>query len=81
MHYLQRGGRVWIRIFPHQPITKKPPETRMGSGKGDVAEYVAVLRPGRVIFEIGGIARSHAQEALRLAGSKLPIRTKFITKE
>jgi large subunit ribosomal protein L16 len=81
MHYLKRGGRVWIRIFPHQPITKKPPETRMGSGKGDVVDYVAVVRPGRVMFELGGVARLHAEEAFRLAGTKLPVRTKFVAKD
>lgn len=80
MHYLRRGGRVWIRIFPDKPITKKPPETRMGSGKGDVYEYVAVVRPGRIMFEIGGVEHSQAEEALRLAGHKLPVRTKFISK-
>lgn len=81
MHSIRRGGRLWIRIFPDKPITKKPPETRMGSGKGDVYEYVAVVRPGRIVFEMGGIARDQAIEALRLAAAKLPIRTKFIEKE
>lgn len=81
MHYLKRGGRLWIRIFPDKPITKKPPETRMGSGKGEVSEYVAVVRPGRVVFELGGVSRQQAFEALRLAGTKLPIRTKFVAKE
>lgn len=81
MHYLKRGGRLWIRIFPDKPITKKPPETRMGSGKGEVSEYVAVVRPGRVVFELGGVSREQACEALRLAGTKLPIRTKFVAKE
>ncbi len=80
-HYTKRGGRIWIRIFPDKPITKKPPETRMGSGKGDVYEYVAVVRPGRVLFEMGGITKVEAQESLRLASAKLPIRTRFITKE
>jgi large subunit ribosomal protein L16 len=80
MHYLKRGGRLWIRIFPDKPVTKKPPETRMGSGKGDVAEYVAVVRPGRIIFEMEGITRDQAKEALRLASAKLPVRTRFIEK-
>ena len=80
-HYTQRGGRVWIRVFPDKPITKKPPETRMGSGKGDVYEYVAVVRPGRILFEMSGITREQAQESLRLASAKLPIRTRFVVKE
>lgn len=80
-HYTKRGGRIWIRIFPDKPITKKPPETRMGSGKGDVYEYVAVVRPGRMLFEMGGITKAEAKESLRLASAKLPIRTRFITKE
>lgn len=80
MHYLKRGGRLWIRIFPDKPITKKPPETRMGSGKGDVSEYIAVVRPGRIVFELGGVTRDQATEALRLAGAKLPVRTKFVEK-
>ena len=79
-HSIRRGGRVWIRIFPDKPITKKPPETRMGSGKGDVAEYVCVVRPGRVLFEMSGVTRDAAFEALRLAGVKLPIQTKFIAR-
>lgn len=80
-HYTRRGGRVWIRIFPDKPITKKPPETRMGSGKGDVYEYVAVIRPGRILFEMGGITSDQAKEAMRLASAKLPVRTVFIVKE
>lgn len=80
-HYTRRGGRVWIRIFPDKPITKKPPETRMGSGKGDVYEYVSVVRPGRVLFEMAGITREQAVESLRLAAAKLPIRTMFVVKE
>src|SRR5689334_17264555 len=80
-HSTQRGGRVWIRIFPDKPITKKPPETRMGSGKGDVAEYVAVVRPGRVLFEMSGITKEQAKESLRLASAKLPVRTRFVEKE
>ena len=80
-HYTKRGGRIWIRIFPDKPISKKPPETRMGSGKGDVYEYVAVVKPGRVLFEMGGISLEDAKESMRLASAKLPIRTKFVTKE
>lgn len=80
MHYLKRGGRVWIRIFPDKPITKKPPETRMGSGKGDVYEYVSVVKPGRILFEVAGVELSAAKEAFRLAGAKLPVRTKFVSK-
>lgn len=79
-HFTKRGGRIWIRIFPDKPITKKPPETRMGSGKGDVYEYVAVVRPGRVLFEMSGITADDAKEAMRLASAKLPIRTKFVIK-
>lgn len=80
-HYTKRGGRIWIRIFPDKPISKKPPETRMGSGKGDVYEYVAVVRPGRMLFEMGGITLVDAKESLRLASAKMPIRTKFVTRE
>jgi large subunit ribosomal protein L16 len=80
-HHIRRGGRVWIRIFPDKPITKKPPETRMGSGKGDVAEYVCVVRPGRVLFEMSGVDRALAAEAMRLAGIKLPIKSKFVARE
>jgi large subunit ribosomal protein L16 len=79
-HYTQRGGRIWIRIFPDKPITKKPPEVRMGSGKGDVYEYVATVKPGRIIFEIAGISQEMAMEALRRASYKLPVKTKFIYK-
>ncbi|MBI3576634.1 50S ribosomal protein L16 [Candidatus Gottesmanbacteria bacterium] len=79
-HATRRGGRVWIRIFPDKPITKKPPETRMGSGKGDVYEYVAVVRPGRVLFEMGGVLLESAKEAMRLAAIKLPVRTRFVVK-
>jgi large subunit ribosomal protein L16 len=81
MHEIRRGGRVWIRIFPDKPMSKKPPETRMGSGKGDVAEYVAVVRPGRVLFEMGGVSRDLSQNALRLAAAKLPVKTKFVEKD
>lgn len=80
-HYTQRGGKVWIRIFPDKPITKKPPEVRMGGGKGDVYEYVAPVLPGRVLFEMGGVSKEVAMEALRLAAHKLPVKTKFISKE
>ncbi|MCL5676001.1 MAG: 50S ribosomal protein L16 [Patescibacteria group bacterium] len=80
-HYTQRGGRMWIRIFPDKPISKKPPETRMGSGKGDVAEYVSVVRPGRILFEIGGVSLDISKEAMRLASHKIPVKTKFVAKE
>lgn len=79
-HFTKRGGRIWIRIFPDKPITKKPPETRMGSGKGDVYEYVAVVRPGRILFEMGGVSMEDAKESMRLASAKLPVRTKFVTR-
>lgn len=77
-HFTQRGGRLWIKIFPDKPITKKPPEVRMGSGKGDVHEYVAVVRPGRILFEMGGVTRETAMEALRLASHKLSVKTRII---
>jgi len=80
-HSTRRGGRIWIRIFPDKPVTKKPPETRMGSGKGDVFEYVAVVRPGRILFEMAGISHEQAIESLRLAAAKLPVRTIFVEKE
>ncbi|MDP2649582.1 MAG: 50S ribosomal protein L16 [bacterium] len=80
-HFTQRGGRVWIRIFPDKPITKKPAETRMGSGKGEVYEYVTSIKPGRVLFEMGGIPKEMAFSALRLAAYKLPMKTKIIEKE
>lgn len=79
-HYTARGGRIWIRIFPDKPVTKKPPEVRMGSGKGDVHEYVATVKPGRVLFEMGGVTKDIAYEALRLASHKLPIKTRIITR-
>ena len=79
--YTKRGGNVWIRIFPDKPVTKKPAETRLGSGKGAPEYWVSVVKPGRVMFEIGGIPEDVAREALRLAGHKLPIKTKFISKE
>ena len=80
-HYTARGGRIWIRIFPDKPITKKPPEVRMGSGKGDIHEYVAPVKAGRMLFEMGGITKDIALEALRLAAHKLPIKTRIVTKE
>ncbi len=79
-HFTQRGGRIWIRVFPDKPITKHPAESRMGSGKGDVEGYVAVVKPGSLIFEMGAVAKGVAEEALRLAAHKLPIRTKFVEK-
>lgn len=79
-HYTQRGGRIWIRIFPDKPITKKPPEVRMGGGKGDIHEYVAPVKSGRVLFEMGGVTNEIAKEALRLASHKLPVKTHFITR-
>lgn len=79
-HYTKRGGRIWIRIFPDKPITKKPAETRMGGGKGDVSEYVAVVKAGRVLFEMGAVTQDIAREAMRLASHKLPIKTRFVQK-
>ena len=79
--YTKRAGQVWIKIFPDKPITEKPAETRMGSGKGSPEYWVAVVKPGRVMFEIGGIDESQAREALRLAAHKLPIKCKFVKKE
>ena len=79
--YLKRGGKVWIKIFPDKPITEKPAETRMGSGKGSPEYWVAVVKPGRVMFEIAGVDRELAAEAMRLAANKLPIKCKFVTKE
>lgn len=80
-HYTQRGGRLWIRIFPDKPITKKPAETRMGSGKGDVFEFVARVQKGRILFEMGGVTKDIAFSALRLASHKLPISTRIIERE
>ncbi len=77
-HYTQRGGRIWIRVFPDKPITKHPAESRMGSGKGDVEGYVAVVRPGQLIFEMGAVTKEIASEALRLASHKLPIGTRMV---
>ncbi|MCS6836425.1 MAG: 50S ribosomal protein L16 [Anaerolineae bacterium] len=78
VRYIRRRGKIWIRIFPDKPYTKKAAETRMGNGKGAVEYYVAVVRPGRILFEMGGVPEDLAREALRLAAAKLPIRTKFV---
>jgi large subunit ribosomal protein L16 len=78
--YMKRGGKVWIRIFPDKPVTLKPAETRMGKGKGAVDHWIAVVKPGRIIFEISGVREEIAKEAVRLAGNKLPIATRFVTK-
>ena len=78
--YIKRGGKVWIKIFPDKPVTAKPAETRMGSGKGAPEYWVAVVKPGRVLFEMGGVNPVIAREAMRLAGHKLPIKTKFVIK-
>ena len=79
--FIKRGGKVWIRIFPDKPLTKKPAETRMGKGKGNPEEWVSVIRPGRVLFEMGGVTQDIADEALKLASYKLPIKTKFVMRE
>ena len=79
--YIRRGGKVWIKIFPDKPITEKPAETRMGSGKGSPEYWVAVVKPGRIMFEMNGVSEEVAKEAMRLAGHKLPIKTKFIVRE
>lgn len=79
--HCRRGGKVWIRIFPDKAYTKKPAETRMGSGKGSPEGWVAVVKPGRILFEIGGVPEDLAREAVRLAGHKLPIRTRFLVRE
>jgi len=78
--YIKRGGKLWIRIFPDKPFTKKPAETRMGSGKGNIEGYVAVVKPGRIMFELAGVDEATAKEALRLARHKLPIKTKFVAR-
>ena len=78
--FMKRGGKVWIRVFPDKPISAKPAETRMGSGKGAVDHWVAVVKPGRIIFEIGGVSEEIAKEAVRLASHKLPIKTRFIVR-
>lgn len=77
-HFTKKGGRLWIRVFPDKPITEKPPEVRMGGGKAQVKEYAAVVRPGKIIFELSGVSGEKAKQALRRAAEKLPIRTKFI---
>ena len=79
--YTKRGGQVWIKVFPDKPVTKKPAETRMGSGKGSPEYWVAVVKPGRVLFEIAGVPEEVAREALRLASHKLPLKTKFLKRE
>jgi large subunit ribosomal protein L16 len=78
---IKRGGKVWIRLFPDKPITKKPAETRMGKGKGAPEQWVAVIRPGKVLFEMEGVSRETAEAAMRLAAHKLPMRTKFVSRE
>jgi large subunit ribosomal protein L16 len=79
--HVKRGGKIWIRMFPDKPITKKPAETRMGKGKGAPEDWVAVVKPGRILYEMEGVAQDVAQEAFRLAARKLPIRTRFVTRE
>lgn len=79
--YIKRGGQVWIKIFPDKPVTAKPAETRMGSGKGSPEYWVAVVKPGRIMFEMDGVSEEVAKEAMRLAAHKLPIKTKFVTRE
>jgi large subunit ribosomal protein L16 len=79
--YVKRGGKIWIRIFPDKPVTMRPAETRMGSGKGSPEFWVAVVKPGRVMFEMAGVPEEVAKEAMRLAAQKLPIKTKFITRD
>lgn len=81
VHSVKRGGKVWIRVFPDKPVTAKPAETRMGSGKGSLDHWAAVVKPGRMLFEISGVKEDLAKEAMRLASNKLPIRTKFIVRE
>ncbi|OGY26006.1 MAG: 50S ribosomal protein L16 [Candidatus Woykebacteria bacterium RBG_16_44_10] len=80
-HYTKRSGRIWIRVFPDKPVSKKPAETRMGSGKGAVDHYVAVVKPGTVLFEMGGVEKDVATEAMKRAAAKLPIETRFISLE
>lgn len=79
--YIRRGGKIWIRVFPDKPVTMRPAETRMGSGKGNPEFWVAVVKPGRILFEIGGVPEATAREAMRLASFKLPIKTKFLVRE
>ena len=78
--YVKRGGKIWIRIFPDKPVTKKPAETRMGKGKGAPEGWVAVVKPGRILYEIEGVSEEMAREAMRLAAQKLPIKTRFVTR-
>ena len=78
--YIKRGGKIWIRVFPDKPVTKKPAETRMGKGKGAPDHWVAVVKPGRILFEIEGVSGTLAREALRLAANKLPVKAKFVTR-
>ncbi len=80
VRYVKRGGKLWIRVFPDKPVTAKPAETRMGGGKGTVDHWVAVIRPGRIIFEIAGVGEEAAREAMRLASHKLPIKTRFVSR-
>ena len=79
--FIKRGGKVWIRLFPDKPITKKPAETRMGKGKGAPEEWVAVIRPGKILFEMEGVGLDIAQQAMRLAAHKIPMKTKFVSRE
>jgi large subunit ribosomal protein L16 len=79
--FIKRGGKIWIRVFPDKPVTKKPAETRMGKGKGAPEYWVAVIKPGRILFEIEGVSENLAREALRLAANKLPMKAKFVTRE
>lgn len=79
-HYTKRGGKIWIRIFPDKPISKKPPEVRMGGGKGDTAEFVSPVKPGRMLFEMSGVTAEIAREALRLASHKLPVKSRIVVK-
>ena len=81
VHHFKRGGKVWIRVYPDKPVTKKPAEVRMGSGKGALDHWVAVVRPGRILFEVAGVDRALAKAALRLAAYKLPIKTRFLARE
>jgi len=80
-HYIRRGGNVWVRVFPDKPATKKPAETRQGGGKGPPDHWVAVVKPGRILFETGGVSEAVAREAMRLASHKLPINSRFVTRE
>lgn len=79
--YIRRGGKVWIKVFPSKPVTQKPAETRMGSGKGSPEKWVAVVKPGRILFELAGVSEEIAREAMRLAAHKLPIKTKFVVRD